>query len=238
MGKGKTLGASEALLRMDPDRVEQLVRRGLQDESKSVAVQLELIALAERAALELSKAANEPWKLLFELARHLKAAPGADDLDVMHCKAAFNAFWVQFNKCRQPGRHERFLSDGCEYAWEGFAHYWEKVHTPKGSGPVELAFEKARRAPIRPSPAISDNFTLLASLAYHLQILRGNRNIMLPVAVVGSLFGKDKHWGSRMVNLLVTHGLIKVVKPKSSFQKRRAKEFRFLFDTGRYRPPA
>jgi len=81
---------------------------------------------------------------------------------------------------------------------------------------------------------LGPDYELVASTAYHLQQLQGDNPIILPVEHVGKLLGKDKMHGSRLVQLLVRYGLIRVVNEEYSFTKHQAKTYRFIFDSGKY----
>lgn len=187
-----------------------------------------LIEAAEEAAHEFGAALEgeglPEWQLMFRLAKRLQGVPGALQGDISSMKPAVEAFCGILEE-------EEWL----EERWIAFVDAWYKVRIPDGYGPLEIAFEQARKERIIPIPELSPDFVLVASMAYHLQRLQGGEPIFLPVNHVGKLLGKGKMHGSRLIQLLVRKGLIYPVNEKYSFTKHRAKTYRFIFDSGRYK---
>lgn len=186
-----------------------------------------LIEAAEEAAQEFDAAMESEelpeWQLMFRLAKRLQGIPGVLEYNIMRMKPAVKAF------CAILGEEE-----GLEERWIDFVAAWGKVRIPDGMGPLEVAYGYARIERIIPKPQLSPDFVLVTSIAYHLQRLQGDEPIFLPVDHVGKLLGKDKMHGSRLVQLLVQYGLIRVVTGDYSFTKHRAKTYRFIFDSGKY----
>lgn len=177
------------------------------------------------------------WQFMFRLARRLLAVPGVADGDVMRLRRPVLAFLSTLADLDYGGAFIDFSEEAFEDRWIDFVDALHKVRMPEGSGPLELAFKHAKQAPITPEPAIGPDYVLVASTAYYLQHLQGDEPILLPVERVGSLFGKDKMHGSRLVQLLVHYGLIQVVDGDYSYTKQKAKTYKFVFDSGRYRGP-
>ena len=99
-----------------------------------------------------------------------------------------------------------------------------KVHSPF-CNQLELAAEIAESRPLRwddDSP-LYDRF---ASTAGWLQVLRGDKTILLPCTRMGRLLGVDQRVISHMRERAEQEGLLKLVK-KHSFKKGQATEFRF-----------
>jgi len=186
-----------------------------------------LIEAAEEAAQEFSEALEagelQEWQLMFRLAKRLQGIPGVLEYNIMRMKPAVKAFCVILGE-----------EEGLEERWIDFVAAWDKVRIPDGMGPLEVAYGYARIERIIPNPQLSPDFVLVASMAYHLQRSQDDKPIFLPVDHVGKLLGKDKMHGSRLVQLLVRYGLIRVVDDDYSYTNHRAKTYRFIFDSGRY----
>lgn len=192
------------------------------------------VRMAVREAREMANGPKKPvGELLFPFARRLRAIPGADSVDIMALKPAFDAFAETLDELGD-GTSE-FETTDRDDLWEEFAYCWGVVKYPEGSGALKIAFDRATEAPIVVVPAISRNFVQLVGTAYYLQIALGAEPFMLPVRLVGLLFGKTKMHGTRLVRLLLRYGFIEVVREAAFGErlpngKRRAREFRFRFD--------
>lgn len=181
----------------------------------------------------------QEWQLMFRLARRLSALPGAANAVLSDYRPAVEAFCEVLRESGEIGRFVDISEEAIEDRWIEFVADLHKVRFPEGMGPLEVAFEEAKRAPITPEPAaIGPDYVLAASTAFYLQIRQGKEElIFLPVERVGRLFGKDKMHGSRLVELLVRYGIIEIVNADFSYTEHKAKTYRFIFDSGRYRGP-
>lgn len=177
------------------------------------------------------------WQLIFRLARRLLALPGSPQAVLDDYLPAVDAFCIAVHASDLIGNFVDFSRESFEDRWIEFVDALHKVRFPEGSGPLELAFAQAQRAPILPEPEIGKDYVLLASTAYHLQLMMEADPILLPVERVGRLFRKNKMHGSRLVQLLVHYGIVEVVAAEFSYASHRAKAYRFVFDSGLYRGP-
>lgn len=189
--------------------------------------------LADELLQELEAQTVMEWQFAFRLARRLRALEGMNDRDVGILKPALVAF------CRQVvdgggGAHIDF--GDLEGRWLDFVWYWQTVEYPEGVGPLEIAFLRARRAPISTRQRWNDDFVLFASTAYHLQMMQGAEPILLPVERVGALFSRDKMYGSRLVSLATKAGLLSVVNPHR-YVANKARTYRFVFESEAYTQP-
>lgn len=196
-----------------------------------------LLVEAQRLGKELAKDPGmEGWRVLFNFARRLKGIPGADELDIMDLRPAFEVFADTLVGESPEGVRNDFDGAEREYRWEGVAFYWIKVRYPDGSGPLRVAYDRACKNPLSIDPPISENFTRLVSTACYLQELQGDDNILLPVTLVGLLFGKDKMYASRLITMAQDHGFIVRVR-EHRYTDKEAAEYQFCFDRLRKRQP-
>ena len=94
------------------------------------------------------------------------------------------------------GKLEWVEIEDSEMAFEYFAHAWGKIRYRVGEGPLEQAFAKANSQPLetpRGRERRLAGYDRFVSVAYWLQKVVGDRDILLPVRQVAELLGTDKH---------------------------------------------
>lgn len=172
------------------------------------------------------------WQYLFDLARRLKtqiASSGVklSEVNILELSPVVDAFCLQILALEKYWQLVDF-SDA-EECWERFLDGWFKVRHLEGESPLQRAHRIAKEWPIELKYDFgSDRVRELASTAYYLQLINGDRAILLPVKLVGELFGVKPIDGSRTRGLLEQIGLI--VKTKPYVRSQRADEFRFALD--------
>ena len=107
--------------------------------------------------------------------------------------------------------------------WLGFEDSWRKVKVPDGSDPFRVAVLDAKAAPISLKSSFFSGDAVLyerlehvASICYHLQILREDEDIIIPTESVGQLFNKSEGPGrvfaGRLLDALRNAGLLRLTK--------------------------
>ena len=91
-----------------------------------------LVQAAIRKAKEMVDVSTMPvGKLLWKLARCLKAIRDADTLDIMALKPAFDAF--AHTLIEKGDRSSEFATTDQDVLWEEFAYCWGEVEYPEGA---------------------------------------------------------------------------------------------------------
>ena len=128
--------------------------------------------------------------------------------------------------------------------WINFLSVWPKVNQPEGFDAFERAVQDAIAHPITisehaldpnlSSAGLADTSQFVLCIAYHLQLFRGDDSILLPVKRIGKSCGKSeafaKNFGSSILQLLAQSDLLVVTDSSYSFQRKEAKQFRFMID--------
>ena len=218
----------------EPDNQEYQENQDIHGYGDAPPPPLQPVAVAVEAA---SKAALEfgadrglrRREVIFRLARRLWTVLQNQTVDSLSLRPALDLFLDLIAEHRQDSR-ECNRDD----AWVEFLYAWDKVRVPEGEGLLEVAAGQAKVEPIVPADDLGPDFQTLASVAYHLQRLKGDEPIFLPVRTVGGLLGKTAEHASRLVHLLVRQELIEPVDFDYSYVDRKAKTYRFLLDSGRY----
>lgn len=199
------------------------------DEATVLAVAKREARIAAKEAVSADLGAKEWPEDVWNFVRRVKAVRGIEQLTRPQLKAVYVAFARTIASLTTGAARERFTGSGREEHWEWFLHFWDQVKFPMGAGPLLVAFTKAKTSPIAVPDAESENYALLVSTAYYLQLMQGDKTIYLPVDLVGLLFQKTKSYGAMLVKLLIKDGYLLEVKAHR-FTERKAKEFRFCFD--------
>jgi hypothetical protein len=190
--------------------------------------------IALEFAKEIDTGNLAEWQLCFRLAKRLRGLSEFVSKDVFELRPALEIFCETLST-EGIGNFVDFSSEAIEERWIEFLDAWEKVRIPDGTGPLEVAFARAKWRRIVPTFHISEDFSQILSTAFHLQQLQGSEPILLPVEHVGKLLERDKMHASRIVQMLVRLGFLEVVDPNFSYKRGRAKRYRFVFDATKYK---
>jgi hypothetical protein len=165
------------------------------------------------------------WRYPFDLARCLKAVGGLTRRQV----AAAAAFVAEFR-----ARGLTLESLGTEDLCAGALACWDKVKFAEGQDPLSAARELAVASPLSFRDSTGALYDDLAGLAYHLAKLSGGSVIVLPQERIGKLLGKNQASISRTLALLVRDGVLLVADNSYSFERGKAKTYRFVAARGTY----
>jgi len=186
------------------------------------------VETAERLARDVGRV--PAWQHVFRLAQAVQGLPEAlltfqTDPEVF--RPAVSAF------CRLLARPDQ------DAAWGEFCETWHKVREPGGQGALSAAFLEAQLRPVTLRPPVSKfgtTFAGVVSLAYHLQgYIDGP--ICLPVVALGRLFDVAPRTVSALLSLAARHHLLLPEDETWSYEKRRAKTWRFNLTSDLYAPP-
>jgi hypothetical protein len=128
-----------------------------------------------------------------------------------------------------------------EDANDEFQRTWVKVEYPLGTSALSYAHQKSNAEPYEVehvSQIVGPGYARFLSLAYHLQQIRGDQNVMLPVQIVADVLSKpkkplNKMAVSRWITLAIQEQLIVRVE-EHQFGAGIAAEYRV--ETNRFRP--
>lgn len=169
---------------------------------------------------------GERNKLVFGLARALKAIPGLIDADLDRLQPLVR----QWHNLAKPN----IGTPAFEETWLDFIHAWPRVKFP---GKEPMAMILATAIALEPPEAVrhyeSEPLKLLASLCRELQRATGDAPFFLSVRTVGKYFNVDPGTASRWLTLLRVDRVIHEVE-KGTQKTGRASRFRFL---GSLQPP-
>lgn len=160
-------------------------------------------------------------RMLFDLARELKAIAGLTDADPQDLKP-YVQDWHQ--KALPHIRTKPF-----EESWFDFCDAWDKVRSPKGEGPIDHAFEKAKQSET-PHVALQyeqPTLRLLVGLCRELQRASGEAPLFLASRTAGRLLGLHYSTASRWLRGLRRDGIVKLVL-QGERAERRASRYRYL----------
>jgi len=190
---------------------------------------------AEAAAVELAKRIDpdrEHWKMVFQFVRRLLALPGAREAEQSMLRLALDAFVRTLDSVGYP-----FGKDYMEEYYIDFITMFDKVKYAEGEGPLEWAFYQAKNRPIVPQPSLGSDYQTVAGLAFYLQQSVGEEPILLPVQKIATLIDKTARHVTNLIHLLVRNGFLVVVDGDYRFTESKAKTYRFIADTRKYRGP-
>ncbi|QDT69058.1 hypothetical protein MalM25_19850 [Planctomycetes bacterium MalM25] len=181
------------------------------------------LALTVERAIEdsLPTRPGQRHKLVFELARRLKAVPSLADRPSRDLRSYVEAW------------HRRAVpiigTKPFEETWIDFLKAWENVRHPYGEGVLTVAFGRACSAGV---PALADDYEqseilLLAGLCRELQRIAGDGPFFLSCRDAGQLLGVSHVQAARWLFLLESDGVLELVA-KGDMKTRRASEFRYL----------
>jgi hypothetical protein len=151
-------------------------------------------------------------RLPFELARRLKAVPGAEPMGLEPVVLEF---------CRMMGLPPA----------EGFGEFvgcWERVRNPEGQDAWDDAVGLARVGPLRMIPSPGETYRVEAAVCYCLSAIRDGGPFPLPLGRLAKSFGYSVQTASNVVRSLTVARVIRCVDPDYSYTRGKAREFRFL----------
>ncbi len=163
-------------------------------------------------------------KMLFELARELKAIPALAEAPASELKDHIRQW------------HEQALpfivnQTAFEESWFDFAEGWGKVKFPKGEEPIAMIFAKAVEAEL-PASALQyeqDALRLLVALCRELQRASGTEPFFLSTRTAGRLLDITHVTASRWLRLLRLDGILELVSLGSQ-QDHKASRYRYVAD--------
>ena len=212
-------------------------------EIEGVAIRATSFALARQLEIEAEKAAEElaalldaeelmEWQIIFAFARKMQAIPGILDFPLNSQKLMKP---VAIFCAKMAENYSQFVdfSDTNERFFE-FVDAWEKIRFPEGEGYLTVAFKFAKEDRIHVEPDLGEDFSLLASVAYHLQEIQGEDPILLPVNRVAALMGRSKMHISRLIQILRRRGIIMDVDADYSYKDHKAKTYKFVKQTAKF----
>ncbi len=176
----------------------------------------------ESASLEsLPKQIGQRNKLVFELARALKAVASFSDADAKDLKPHVK----QWHQLALPVIGTRPF----EETWIDFLRAWPRVKFPKGSEPIARILERALSEAIPREAAGYEqtDLKLLVSLCRELQRTAGSGPFYLSCRTAGRLLEKQHTTIWRWLFLLENDGLLEVVH-RGSQRTRKATRYRYL----------
>ena len=188
---------------------------------------------AEVAAVELAERIDpdtEHWQMVFHFVRRLLALPGAREAERSRLFLALKAFVNTLESVGYP-----FGNDNMEEYCIDFLTLFDKVKYAEGEGPLEWAFKQAKVRHIVPESHLGPDYQIVADLAFYLQQVKGEEPILLPVQKISTLLGKTPRHVSNLIHLLVRNHLLVLVDGDYRFTEGKAKTYRFIGDTGKYR---
>jgi hypothetical protein len=181
---------------------------------------------------------------LFEFVRVVKAHPDVRGLTAAKAMRAVGAVFKSWAG-RKPAEQRKaddwefWLGEPRDDAQAEFLAVWDKVRFLPGDSPLEAAAAAAENTPLDLRQDVmerrSDGYPRFVALAGWLQVIAGNRNIMLPVANVGALLGVQPMTVSRYRAWAVEDRYLREMRPSKFYgegQGGRAAEYRF--DTSRF----
>jgi len=160
-------------------------------------------------------------KLLFDLARELKALPGLRDAPVVDMRPIVQ----QWHARALP----YILTKPLEESWFDFAEGWGKVKHPKGEEPIAMLLAKADAAEL---PEVAreyeqEELRRLVALCRELQRACGDGPFYLASRTAGELLGIDHSTASRWLRGLQIDGILRLVV-RGSQREHKASRYRYL----------
>jgi len=211
-----------------------------------------LLSETDKFASELTMVSEDQsnglmdWQYLFEYARCLKGGLRTlevpiPDNEVSLLKPFVSVFVLavlNYDRAFDPDSFNDY--DDC---FLQFVEKWDKVEYALGEDPFDKAVELARLYPvILPGERTGeDSVVFVASVAFHLQRLRGSESIMLPTERIGRLFGRSgeaaRKSGSRVLKMVRQAGLLIETKADWNHRRAEAKEYRFAMEADSFVAP-
>ena len=207
--------------------------RGVQREQKTLSNKHKRSNGSLLDSAEVTKAINDclptktsqRHKVIFELARSLKAIPGLAAADPNDLEEVFR----EWHRQAKPYINTKAF----EESWFDFREGWPKVKFPKGQEPLLGIWEKSmhRDYPVEAQGYENPKIKDLARFCRELQLVSGQEPFFLAVRVAGRLLDVDKATASRLLRILQCDGIIELVS-KGSQAARRASRYRYVASLG------
>ncbi len=180
----------------------------------------------------VASGANQEWQIPFLLVRRIQKVLAENDINLPSSEIGqLRTFVMEFCDLIRPtiqGSGQFDYYDHEEF-WDRFIGHWHKPKTLEGERLLDVALRNAHNNPITLTQDLqSPRLTELASIAYHLQLLRDDEPILLPLSLLVNLLGisKERVWSLR--TKLVHIGLL--VKVREHIAHSKANEYRFQLD--------
>jgi len=172
-------------------------------------------------AKSLPEKAGQRHRMLFELARQLKAIPSLADASASQLKPYVKQWHVA---ARSVIRTKEF-----EISWFEFAESWSKVKFPAGKGPIDMLFAQLNDTDLPEIAAQYENskIRLLVALCRELQRASGNSSFFLSSRKAGDLIGVDHATAARWFHGLVLDGILRIAEV-GSCSSHKASRYRYL----------
>lgn len=201
----------------EPSSIGDAIREYMQlRESKIAENQIETAIMES-----LPKHRGQRNKLVFELARGLKAVATISDADARDLKP----YVQKWHQLALPV----IGTQAFEETWIDFLRGWSRVKFPKGTEPITKIFERAIREALPHEAAEYEqtDLKLLVSLCRELQRHAGEGPFYLSSRTAGRLIGKQHTTVWRWLFLLESDRLLEVVQ-RGSQKTRKATRYRYL----------
>ncbi len=162
-------------------------------------------------------------KLLFELARELKAIAGLAEAP----KTELKPIVAQWHALARPFNQTKAF----EESWFDFAEGWEKVKHPAGQEPIAMIFALAIESELPEAARQYEQPELqsLVALCRELQRGCGDQPFFLSSRTAGGLLNVDHSTASRWLRGLQTDGILELVV-KGSQETHKASRYRYRAD--------
>jgi hypothetical protein len=156
-------------------------------------------------AVELAKCSHDQahWQAAFDLARRLRSITNHNPEQFEHAVAEFC--------CITDREFEDF--------WLEFLVVWDRVRTAADEDVFAWAMKSAEKEPYAVNPCYCPIYGKMASIAWHLSRLRGQKPFWLPRPHLASLLNTNPMKISRLVELLQKGGVIRCVNSDYSYRK-------------------
>ena len=168
------------------------------------------------------------YQVMFRFARKIKAMPDMDSehLNSPKVKKVIKIFCTKM--AENYGQHVDFTDTN--ERWFEFVDAWDKIICAEGENILTMAFEQAKDGELYFEPERGEDFSLLGSVAYYLQVIQQEDPIFLPVGPLAEFMHRSKMHISRVIGMLVRYEIIADVDPDYSFKNHKAKTYRFVFE--------
>jgi hypothetical protein len=130
--------------------------------------------------------------------------------------------------------------DENEYVWDqlgadedeagfDFMYSWDKIRIHPAKDIITDAVDRAGRIALKPPVDRGQTFVRFVSIAGHLQAIRRDEPILVPVELFGNVLGCAKMSVSRMIKFAVADGLLYIVEGHD-FARHKARRYRFAIE--------
>jgi hypothetical protein len=172
-------------------------------------------------ASTLPEKGGQRHRMLFDLARGLKAIPELADAPIASLKPHVRRWHAAALKV--------IITKPFDDSWFDFAESWSRVKFPKGTEPVRVLFDEALRQPI---PEIAKQYETpaiqqLVAFCRELQRANGQAPFFLATRTAAELLEVDNATASRWLRGLARDRVIEVVDAGSR-EKRQASTYKYL----------